>query len=186
MLKDILLKTSQLINRDDIIEELNNPQNNSTSLQNDILRLISYYNYTIETLCENYFNLTNKQTILSSKDKKINYFNFTYNPTKIISVSKNNKKVFFTEYSKYITVPESSVIYEITYKYLPQQITNLEDETRLPNNITEKTVCYGIASEFLASKNQFSQAEYWNNKFMFEIFKSKTSQNRKLKKTFSI
>ncbi len=185
MLKDILLKTAELINRDDLIEGLNNDKN-SQSIQNDIFRLISYYNYTLETLCENYFNLSNKQIISSDNNRKINYFNFTYKPLKILSVTKNNKTVFFSEYAKYITVPEENTVYEITYKFLPERLTSLEDKTNLPHGITERIICYGIASEFLASKNQYDKAEYWNNKFMFEIFKSKTSRDRKLKPTFTI
>ena len=185
MLKDILLKTAELINRDDLIEGLNNT-NNSPSIQNDICRLISYYNYTLETLCENYFNLIITQKISSDNNKKINYFNFTYKPLKILKVANNNKQVFFSEYSKYITVPEANNFYEITYKFLPDKITSLNSNTTLPKGITEKIICYGIASEFLASKNQFEKSEYWNNKFMFEIFKSKTSQDRRLKQTFLI
>ena len=180
MLKDILLSTAELINRDDLIEALKS-ENNSTSqsVQNDIYRLISYYNYTIETLCENYFNIINTEQIFSDKNRKINYLNFTFEPTKIERVTKDGRLVFFSEYSKFITVPESKVLYEVTYKYLPDRKTNLTDEIILPFGVSKKIVCYGIASEFLASKNQFSQAEYWNNKFMLEIFKSKTSRERK-------
>ena len=120
-------------------------------------------------MCENYFNLTHTQELLSN-NKKISFLNFLYEPTKIISVSKNKRPVYFSTYSKYISVSEDNTKYEITYKYLPDRITNLNDDIKLPRGVTEKIVCYGIASEFLASKNQTSQAEYWNNKFIFEIF----------------
>jgi hypothetical protein len=185
MLKDILLKTAELINRDDLIEGLNS-DNNSQSIQNDILRMISYYNYTMETLCENYFNLSTKQLISSDNKKQIYYFNFTYKPTKVLSVLKNNKNVFFSEYTKHITVPEANTEYEIIYKFIPDRLSALENKINLPYGITEKIICYGIASEFLASKNQFDKAKYWNDKFMFEIFKSKTRKDRKLKPTFTI
>ena len=186
MLKDILLKTAELINRDDIIEALNNKQTPSQSIQNDIYRLISYFNYTLETLCENYFNLTNTQTISSDRNKKINYLNFYKKPLKIIKVLKNNRPVFFLENSKYLTVPEANVSYEITYKFIPEKIVELDSAVNLPFGVSERIICYGIASEFLASKNQLEKSEYWNNKFMFEIFKSKTSKDRKVKQTFII
>ena len=187
MLKDVLIKTAELINRDDIREELKSQTpSNSTSIQNDIYRLISYYNYTVEKLCENYFNIKHTQFIYSDKNRKINYLNFTFEPIKILSVSKNGRPLFFSEYSKYLTVPEANVCYEITYKYLPDTIKNLNDNITLPKGVTIKTICYGMASEFLASKNQITQAEYWNNKFMLEIFKSKTSKDRKIKQTFVI
>lgn len=190
MLKDILLKTAELINRDDLIDVLKNEQaitqETPNSVQNDILRLISYYNYTVETLCENYFNLVHHQNIYSNGSRKINYLNFDFEPTKITKVTKNGRPVFFSEYSKYLTVPEEKVLYEVTYKFLPDRITDLNQKIDLPHGVTKKLLCYGIASEFLASKNKLAFAEHWKNKFMFEIFKSKTRQDRRLKPTFSI
>lgn len=185
MLKDILLQTAQLINRDDLIDALNNGSD-SLSINNDILRLVSYYNYTIETLCENYFYVTYKQKILSDKNRKINYLNFTYNPIRINKVTKNAKPVMFSEYSKYLLVPEACTSYEITYNYIFDRVTDLESAVILPIGVNEKTICYGIASEFLASKNHQQEAEFWKNKFMLEIFKSKTSKNRIIKKTYTI
>lgn len=185
MLKDILLKTAQIINRDDLIEALEN-NSNSQLVNNDILRLISYYNYVIETLCESYFFVTKKQSITSDKNRKINYLNFSEEPTKILQVKKNASPVFFSEYSKYILVPEPNTSYEITYNYILERKTNLTDQVSLPKGVSEKIICYGIASEFLASKNKFEDADYWNNKFMYEIFKSKASKNRIIKKTYTI
>lgn len=185
MLKDILLKTAELINRDDLISELNSENSNSSQLlTNDILRMISYFNYTLETLCDNYFNITNNQTIYSDKNKKISFLNFAFEPTKIERVTKNGKPVFFSEYTKFITVPQSKTSYEVTYKYLPDPVKDLNQNIILPKGVTEKIICYGIAGQFLASKNLIEQAEYWNNKFMLEIFKSKTTKNRKLKQNF--
>lgn len=185
MLKDILLQTAQLINRDDLIDALNNGSK-SEATNNDLLRLISYYNFTIETLCQNYFFINHKQKIVSDKNRKINYLNFSYNPIKIISVSKNGKPVFFSEYSKYLLVPEFNTEYEISYNYILDRVSNLNDNTIIPRGVSEKTICYGIASEFSASKNKKDEAEYWKNKFMLEIFKSKTTKNRTIKKTYSI
>ena len=186
MLKNILLETAKIINRDDLIEALNTTNQVSQSIENDILRLVSYFNYTLETLCENYFNLTNTQSIYSDKNKKIYYINFKNEPIKISKISKNNQSVFFSKYTNFITVPEKNTKYEITYTFLPERVNDLNKKIILPQGITRKILCYGIAGEFLASKNQFEKAEYWNNKFMFEIFKSKTSKDRKVKQTFII
>ena len=187
MLKEILIKTAELINRDDIISELKSETpGNSISINSDIYRLISYYNYIIEILCDNYFNIQQTQSIYSDKNRKINLLNFNYEPTKITCVYKNNRPVFFSEYTKFITVPEANTCYEVTYTYLPDRVTELTSEVELPLGVTQRIVCYGIASEFLASKGNKAQAEYWNNKFMFEIFKSKTTKDRKIKQTFSL
>ena len=66
MLKDILIKSAELLNRDDIINELTNKPNNlNPAIQNDICRLISYYNYTVKTLCEKYFHSRSKRMAVS-------------------------------------------------------------------------------------------------------------------------
>ena len=91
MLKDILIKSAELLNRDDIIDSLNNPTGDTnTSLQNDICRLISYYNFILKSLCENYFPIEITDTISSNKNRKIYYNSFSHEPLKIISVKSNN------------------------------------------------------------------------------------------------
>lgn len=185
MLKDILIKTSELINRDDIINELKSKiEGKSDSLKMDISRMVSYYNYTIEKLCKDYFPMITSQKLYSDNYRKIGLLNLEYQPVKINKVLSNSNEVFFSEFSSYLLVPKINTEYEIIYSYLPEKINNLEDETILPKGVTEKTICYGIASEFLASKNLMSQSEYWNDKFMLEIFKAKTSRDRKLKQRF--
>lgn len=186
MLKNILLDTAKILNRDDLIDALTTSNQNSQAVENDILRLISYFNFTLDTLCENYFNLINRQSIYSDNNKKIYYINFEKEPLNINKISKNNQAVFFSKYSKYVTVPEANSKYEIEYKFSPDRINDLNQKIKLPQGINRKIICYGIAGEFFASKNQFDKAEYWNNKFMFEIFKSKTSKDRRIKQTFTI
>ena len=74
MLKDILIKSAELLNRDDIICELNNKnETTNNSLKNDIYRLINYYNYTIQNLFEHYFFITKTDIITSDKNRKIFY-----------------------------------------------------------------------------------------------------------------
>lgn len=187
MLKDILIKTSELINRDDIIMELkSNVETTSESLRLDISRLISYYNYTIEKLCREYFKLTKSQVLTSDSFRKISILNLDYEPIKILKITSNGNEVSFSEYTNYILVPASNKEYEVYYSYLPDIISDLKAKPILPNGVSEKIVCYGIASEFLASKNLMIQSDYWDNKFMLEIFKSKNIADKKLKQRFII
>ena len=187
MLKDILIKSAELLGRDDIIAELNNPTNQTNnSLQNDILRLISYYNFVVQNLCENYFQIEHTDTLKSNKDRKIYLSSLSFQPSKILSVKKENSNQFFSTYSTYILVPNSSVIYNINYSYIPDQILDINSKEILPKNLSQKIVCYGIVSEFLACKNLFNESVFWNNKFMFEIYKSKTNSNKRLKATFKL
>lgn len=187
MLKDILIKSAELLNRDDIINELLNQNNiQNSSLQNDILRLISYYNYTIKNLCQNYFPIEATDIISSDKNRKIYYTSFSFEPLKILSVTSNEKFHFYQESTTHILVPSQNKIYEVKYTYLPEQITDLNSKEKLPRNINEKIIIYGIISEFLASKNMLEESKFWNNKFMLEIYKSRVNSNKRLKATFKL
>ena len=187
MLKDILIKSAELLGRDDIIAELNNPSNQTNnSLQNDIARLISYYNFIVQNLCENYFQIECIDKIKSNKDRKIYLSSFSYQPLKILSIKDENTSRFFTLNSTHILVPNPNTIYEVNYSYVPDQILDLNSCEILPKNLPQKIVCYGIVSEFLASKNLYDESVFWNNKFMFEIYKTKTNSNKRLKATFKL
>ena len=187
MLKDILIKSAELLNRDDIINEINNPsQSENLILKNDIHRLVSYFNYTIQFLCEKFFPLETIDIICSDKNRKIYYNSFSFEPIKIVSIESDNRLYNFSEHSTYITTPTQDKIYKIKYNYLPSNITNLDENYSLPNNINKKIICYGIVSEFLASKNQYEESTYWYNKYMFEIYKSKTNSNKRMKATFTL
>ena len=188
MLKDILIKSAELLNRDDIVNELSLKNNftQNTMLENDILRLIHYYNYTIECLCEKYFSLEFTDEVTSDKNRKIYYEYLSLEPIKIISVSLNNKNCYFFESSNYITVPNSNCTYNVKYSYVPKPILEISSKEHKINGVSNNLICYGIVSEFFASKNMFEESNYWHNKFMFEIFKSKTKLNKKMKATFTI
>ena len=187
MLKDILIKSAELLGRDDIIAELNNPTNQTNnSLQNDIARLVSYYNFIVQNLCENYFQIEYTDKIKSNKDRKIYLTSFSYEPLKIISIKEDNLYKFFTSNSTHILVPNANKIYEVNYTYIPDQILDINSREILPKNLSQKIICYGIVSEFLASKNMFNESTFWHNKFMFEIYKSKTNSNKRLKATFKL
>ena len=43
------------------------------------------------------------------------------------------------------------------------------------------SICKG-----LASKEKFTESEFWKNKFLYEIFKLKTKKERRIKSTFSL
>ena len=191
MLKNILIKCAEYLNRNDIITALKQHENidsiEDNSLQIDIIKLISFYNYTVNTIFENYFDLIFTDTATSNDEYKIYYHDFSFKPIKIISLSDNtNNFLSYSVYPNYISVQSSFKTYKITYKYLPEEVKNLTDSINLPSMINKKIICYAMVSEFLASKNLFSESDYWKNKFMYEIFKVKTHKGRHIKSTFCL
>jgi len=189
MLKKTLIKCSQLIGRDDIILTLKDVNDadeiENSSIKNDVTRLINFYNFIVNSICENYLDLTYTESLSSDFERKIFYHDFYYYPIKIIEIAdKNFGHRPFQIKSNFIITNEPNKIYNITYKYVPNAITKLSDCSSLTKTINDNIICFGIASEFLASKGQYNQSEYWKNKFLFEIFKIKTHKERLLKSTF--
>jgi hypothetical protein len=189
MLKDILKKCASLLNRDDILSaiysssQVSEIENNQ--IQNDVSRLISYYNFITKTLCEDYFDLICTEDMVSDESGKLYYSNFKHTPIQILNVVNNeNNPQKYISYPEYIITESPEKSFCVTYKYLPEDKNNLCDEIEFGLKLPEKIVIYGMASEFLASKNQFNESEFWKNKFMFEIFKIKTKKERRLKSTF--
>lgn len=190
MIKNILIKSAELANRDDIVSALKEHsainEINNNSIQSDVCRLLSYYNFVISNLFENYFNLSTSQVILSNNLGEISYDEFIYLPININKISCANKQFTYEINTSKISTSLSNELFDIEYNYRPKDALELTDDIILPPFLNNKIVCYGIVSEFLASKDQFDKSEYWKNKFLFEIFKIKVKKERRLKPTFHI
>ena len=78
---------------------------------------------------------------------------------------------------------ESNKTYFVNYKYLPPEISTLDSELKISDTL-KKILCYGVVSEFLASKNLFNESEFWKTKFLNEIFKVRNKRERRFKSTF--
>ena len=189
MLKNILIKTAELINRDDISSSLKKINSideiNNDGLSNDISKMISYSNYILSDLFENYIFLNKSQELISDENNRIYYSNFQSTPTKIISVKTiSNFNTLFSVNSTFITTNAPNQTYLINYNYLPNELKKLDDCLEIPFGFNIKIICYGIASEFLAGKDQFDKSEFWKNRYLYEIFKLKIKKERRLKSTF--
>lgn len=189
MLKNILLKTSELVNRNDLISTLKESNSiediDDSNMTIEISKMISYCNYILNDIFENYIFLEKEESINTNEDGNIYYSNLTQKPIKIISIkSSQGNNLSYKIYSTYIytNIPNQEFI--VNYNYIPNEISNFNDTIELPINLNYKTICYGIASEFLASKDQFEKSEFWKTKYLYEIFKLKIKKERRFKSTF--
>ena len=189
MLKKILIKTAELINRDDIYSLLNKINSideiSNQTISNDVNKMISYCNYILSDIFENYIYLNKSEELNSDENNRVYYSNFKSIPTKIISVKTlTNLSTLFLTNSTFITTNAPNQNYLINYNYLPNELKSFNDSLEIPINLNIKTICYGIASEFLASKDQFDKSEFWKNRYLYEIFKLKIKKERRVKSTF--
>lgn len=191
MLREILIKTCEILNKQDIIYELKNNDSveniTNTQLQSDVYKLISFYNFIVQSIFQNYIDMTHTENIISDENNRIEFYNLSYEPIEIISVSDDNRSHCCANvFCNYILTNQSNKKYTITYKYLPEELHDINDKLNIPKLLLKRIICYGIASEYFASKNLFKESDYWKNYFMYEIFKLKTHKERRLKSTFRI
>ena len=77
MLKHLLIKTAEIINRNDIISCLKTTNSideiSDSSLQNEVCKLKNFYNFTVSSIYENYLDLTYTEKVKSDSEKKIHY-----------------------------------------------------------------------------------------------------------------
>ena len=189
MLKDILVKCANILGRDDIVSVLNSTDNldsvEDTHLQADISKLISYLNFTVNTICEHYLELTDIDKVKSNSEGKIFYHNFHHYPIKIIQV-KDEKKfpTVYQVFTNFIVTDRPNRLFYVSYRYVPKLVLKLDEDITLPLKINENVICYGVVSEFLASKRKYNQSVYWKDRFMLEVYKLKVYRERRLKSTF--
>lgn len=191
MIKEILIKSCEILNRNDIIQTLKSVNKteeiSNEQIQSEVYKLLSYYNFVASSIFQNYFELTFTDTLMSDEYNKIQYYNLSFEPLKILSIyDEKHNPLSARVFSGYILTNSANKTYKITYTYLPEDIKDIDCVSELPKIINKKIICYGVVSEYLASKNLFNESEFWKNKFMYEIFKLKTHKERKWKSTFSL
>lgn len=191
MIKNLLIKCCGLINRDDLITELKNANSIEDIVKNDvkteIIKLISYFNFVITSLFENYIKLEYCEKVTSDSMCEIDYELLTYRPIEILKVEDA-----VSTPAEYIVKPNFILTrcakkdFFVTYKYTPHKVHDINENFIMPKGLNDKIITYGIISEFLASKGKFQESEFFSDKFMYEIFKLKTGKEKKLRKTFCI
>ena len=155
-------------------------------MQNDVSKLLSYYNFINDLIFENYVDLVRIDDFVSGSDKKIYYNNFLFKPKKIINAKSGSVSECFQIFSDYILVKKANVKYSIEYKFIPDSARDLNDNAFFNHHINPQIVSEGIISQFLASKGKYNESEFWHNKFMLNLFKIKCKKDRRLKPVFKI
>ena len=189
MFKDLLIKCCNLIGREDLSLEIKAVNRLDEILdknnKNDITNLLGYYNYIICSIFENYLKLTFTERVTSNSNSFIEYFVLTHRSVEILKLEDENFVCQdFIVKANFVVTPCPNKTYYITYRYTPDLVKDFTENIILPKDLNEKILIYGIVSEFLASKGKFEESEFFNNKFLYEIFKLKTHKERRLKSTF--
>ena len=88
MMKNILIKCAEILNRNDIISTLKQVNSineiSDYNIQSDVIKLISYYNYITQTIYQEYFDLIITEHV--SSDDTIHLKSFLFKMKTIIYI----------------------------------------------------------------------------------------------------
>lgn len=191
MLKDLLIKCTNLIGRDDLSKEIKQAEHiddiTSDDTKNDIIKLLSYLNSSIQNIFEYYFSIRQVENISSDENSKISLTKLSNAPKKIFGIKNLNFfDIRYTVTATQIIVPEKNTEYVVSYSYIPNAVHDISDTFNMPKEIPEKIFIFSTVSEFLACKGKFEESEFYNDKFLYEIFKIKSRKERRFKSTFCL
>lgn len=163
--KDVLKTVAMLINREDILEFLNNGYSSNYNLVNeDVDVLINSYNIVADEIATEYFKLKTieKQTVYNGV---IKCSNLKRNPISIISVvNKKGDKIPCKILPSEILLDEQEAIIEYNYTPDTKGLDDVSDYSSTP--IKNRVIAYGVATEYLLIKGAFEEAFVWHEKYV--------------------
>ena len=188
MLKNLLIECTELLNRNDLTEEIKRcstvDEIKEQSIQNDVLRLISFYNFLVSSIFDGYIELTTNELVTSDKSGNIYFSKLMYRPKKILKLESLNKPISYMMYPNIICCNLSNTTLNLTYNYIPPELKDLSDKLCTEDKFLLNTISYGLVSEFLASKSLFCESDFWKNKFLYNLFFLKNKKGKYIKPTF--
>lgn len=191
MLKNLLIKCAMVCGRSDIADEIKNNLKlddiSDRAIKSEIVNLIDLYNFVASSLFEFYIELERCDVVSSDADKKIDYSRLSRTPIKIKFVTdENHKNINHSVKTEYIKINNANTVVEVTYNYLPDKVVGFSDDISYLSTNLEKTIIYGIVSEFFAGKGKLTESEFFERKFLTSAFNLKSKRERRLKSTFSL
>ena len=163
-IKDVVIKTALLLNREDIISFIERGYAvNSDLTKKDLSTFVTMSNFIINELATEYVPVKKWERQIV-KEGKIYFDNFNYSVKeieKILTLDGENLK--FKVFSDYIKVDGDTV--DVFYTCLPS-LADLEEEIIYKeSDLPLRMLAYGVARESCIIEGRFDEANQWQIKF---------------------
>ncbi len=189
MIKNILIKCARMLDREDLCDELANANSiadiQNKQSKNDILKLISNYNYITNLVCTSLLDVTREDDFISDSNCKIYFNSFLFRPIKIVSVN-NFLSGDFKINNDSVVMDSPNRKYTIRYKFLLEDVNDFKTNFNFCELLPQHVLVLGIISQYLSTKGKYNESEYYYAKFMYEIFNLKNKKERRLKPSFCL
>lgn len=147
-----------------IVGEIVNPNVTiDESQQKEIIRLVNCLNLILDEIACDYFPLLKTESIIPEDNYKINIASLSKDLLKIYKLTnKYGKNIAYKLFPEYIYCPCSFA--EITYSYKPEKVNLLTDLKEF-SFLSERTIAYGVITEYLILCGQYDEASFWEKRY---------------------
>ena len=176
--KDILESVCLYLDLTDEFQPLFDNTQPSSEVLTEYKKLILAINSVVQELSYKVLRLKTKEDVLFIN----NTFDINLLSKKmfnIVEIKSNNKKLKFEVLDNKIFCNTSNA--QITYNYLPNLVSSLEDEVSVDSRLSLKAFIFGVIAEYNNINGLFEDAQVYNNKFLDAI-----KECKKLNKNFCL
>lgn len=161
--KDILLKTCDFIENNELKSPLENNSTLTDNQQELADKLVRYFNYVQNEIATEYIPVIHRETVCA-KDK-LDFSTLSKRIYEVIYVKDSNgRRISFRTFPDKIVF--SGEITEITYSFIPEDNTIDQDILFL---VPERVYAYGIAREYYLFEGFTDKATLFENRFKSSI-----------------
>lgn len=174
MLSEIIKNIALILDDQQVLDYLNynqmieqeDGQEEAVKEPTNIDMYITLINFVLTDIAQNFLCYKCTQDLLSDGQGQIKLADFLHVPCSIKCIKTDSgKKVKFYVTEDDLVVGEANKLFYVEYAYLPDALTSLDDSVLLPLGLDTKTLVYGVVSEYLATKMQYTEANIWELKF---------------------
>ena len=174
MLNDLLMLVATYLNLEDVSSYIDslNIEEEAGEQPKDLNLLIRLANLTLRIITTDYLPLYAEEEVSSDGDCQINYSCFSRTATRVKSVSYlDGISTTFRCFPSQIKVGYPNKKYLVKYAYLPEEMTDLDDEIEKPFGLTNETIAFGICFEYYITNELYPEADMWEARFKQSILK---------------
>lgn len=167
LVRDVLMLSAENIAREDLAAELAAlaaDGEEAVSPSDGVLSLLRCYRLVESEVALDYCPLEKTDRVFPLAGR-IQYTTLTETPVNILDVAdEGGRRLNFTVYASYLSVPDVDGAVNVTYSYAPPQ-AELTDDVAFPARISARLLSMGVCAEFLLTCGRYAEAEVWEGKF---------------------
>ncbi|MBQ7453284.1 MAG: hypothetical protein IJS68_03355 [Clostridia bacterium] len=171
MLNDLLMLVGSLLGLGDVTDYLASyDADNPTTPPSNLTDLKRLANFAYSQIVRDYMPLLITETKTSNASCEIAYAGFSKTVANIKKVCfENGTPCTFRCFPEFIKVGYPTRKFLITYAYVPNEFSDLEDEIELPFGLSLTAVAFATCFEYAIAGGLYDEADMWEQRFKEKI-----------------